>query len=108
MTRNDRAALKLALEQARAEDPGRAQQIHSMLEERAWTEVANFAASVCQNRTLKLQPWDLPPCDVDEDDDSDINANAVRLLRKMLAAGVSRYHPDPLATIEAAAERKRA
>ena len=50
MTRNDRAALKLAIEQARNEDEGRAQQIDSMLEDQPWAEVATFAAFCCQTR----------------------------------------------------------
>jgi hypothetical protein len=110
MTRNDRDALKLALQMCCAEDQARAYQIASMLEDRdrSWEEVASFAASHCQRTSLALMPWDMPPCDVSEDDDSEgVDAAAVKLLRKMLAAGVSRYAPDPLAAL-AEAERKGA
>ena len=109
MTRNDRRVLTQALAMCRAEDEGRAGQIEAMLEDRAWEEVASFAASCCQSRTLKPYPWQSPPCYVAEDDgdDCEINADAVKLLRKMLAAGVSRYEPDPLAAL-AAAKRKGA
>ena len=49
-----------------------------------------------------------PPCDADEDgDDGEINADGVKLLRKMLAAGLTRYEPDPLAAL-AAVKRKGA
>ena len=62
MTRNDRAALKLALALCRNESPGRAQQIDSMLEDQPWAEVATFAAFCCQSRSLHLDPWQEPPC----------------------------------------------
>ena len=86
MTRNDRDALKLALEMACAEDQGRAYQIASMLEDRdrSWEEVASFASSCCQSRNLKLMPWQLPPCSADEDDDGEVDAAAVKLLRRMV------------------------
>jgi hypothetical protein len=109
MQRHDRAALTQALAMCRAEDEGRAWQIDSMLEDRPWAEVARFAASCCQCRALKLYPWQSPPCDVDEDgDDGEINADGVKLLRKMLAAGLSRYEPDPLAALKAAKREQRA
>ena len=77
-------------------------QIDEMLKDEPWERVARFAARCCQSRMLNLPPWDLPPCSVSEDDDSESDAEAVKLLRKMLAAGVSRYAPDPMAAIEAA------
>jgi hypothetical protein len=64
-----------------------------------WGHVARFAAYVCQSRSLKLAPWDLPPSAVSENDGSTVDAAAVALLRRMLKAGVSRYHPDPLAAL---------
>jgi hypothetical protein len=100
MTRNDKAALTLALEQARTESPGRAQQIDSMLEDQPWAEVATFAASCCQSRLLNLDPWQMPPCAGDSEHHPDPDAK--KLLEQMLAAGVSRWHPDPMAAIEAA------
>ena len=73
----DRAALTQALAMCRAESDARAWQINSMLEDRPWAEVARFAASCCQSRSLHLEPWSLPPCSVSEDDDGDIDADAV-------------------------------
>ena len=102
MDKRDREALTQALAMCRAESDARAWQIDSMLEDRPWAEVARFAASCCQSRSLHLEPWSLPPCSVSEDDDSDVDADAVKLLREMLAAGVSRYHPDPLTALEEA------
>jgi len=107
MDKRDRIALTQALAMCRTESEGRARQIDSMLKDRdrAWTEVASFAASCCQSKSLALQPWESPPCNVDEDDDSDINADAVKLLRKMLVADVSRYDPDPLKALAGAKRR---
>jgi hypothetical protein len=51
----DKDALTRAIELARAE-PDRAQQIESMLKDRPWEEVAQFAAyhQQCKNLSLKL------------------------------------------------------
>ena len=101
MTRNDKTALTLALKQACAESEGRAEQIASMLEDRdrTWFEVASFAAFSAQCRSLALQPWESPPCIADGFHG---DASARKLLRQMLAAGISRYHPDPLGALEEA------
>jgi hypothetical protein len=101
MTKHDRAALMLALEQARAEDADRAAQIDAKLEEDGWREAAESAAYCCQCRALRLRPWEEPPCIVDAHDDHERDKDAQKLLRDMLAAGVSRFHPDPLAAIAA-------
>ena len=103
MPRHDRAALKLALSTARAEDRARAQQIDAKLKDEPWAEVAEFAAYVCQGRSLHLAPWKSPPCWADADDSDP----AAKLLRQMLDLGVSRWHPDPMAAIEEA-KRKAA
>jgi hypothetical protein len=99
MTRNDRAALKLAMGLACAEDRERARQIGSMLKDRSWEDVAEFAASCCQSRSLHLDPWSLPPCHGDSDHHHDPAAR--KLLEQKLVLGISRYEPDPMAAIEA-------
>jgi len=82
MTRiSDREALKLALERYPGARDGKA------------------AAYSLQMDNLKLKPWENPPM---YGDVSNADAKARRLLKRMLDAGVSRYHPDPLAAIEAA------
>lgn len=107
MTRNDRAALKLAIEHARAQDEGRRQQIDSMLADEPWEEVATFASYGCQMRSLRLRPWETPPAWVDDPQHPrKVDEAAARLLRQMLAHGVSRWHPDPLAAIAEAKARK--
>ncbi len=87
----NRAALKLAMEVC-AKQNGRADQLEAMLAEgRSWEEVARFAAYVCQMGSLRLLPWQSPPCwgvaggNNDED----------RWLADMLKAGISIYDPDP-------------
>jgi len=64
-----------------------------------WYEVASFAAGCCQYQALQLKPWQEPPCQCDEDDPNERDRQGQALLRKMLAAGVSRYDPDPLAAL---------
>ena len=76
--------------------------VNAKLETEDWQEAAEFAAYCCQIAALHLKPWQEPPCVVDENDPLDRAPDAQALLRKMLALGVSRYHPDPLAAIEAA------
>lgn len=105
---NDQEALELAMSQAR-QDIATAEQLDSMLagtrdsdgkgwacKPRPWQEVAEFAAYHCQTRSMRLRPWDTPPCHANEDGSSP----AASFLRKMLAAGVSRWHPDPLAALK--------
>jgi hypothetical protein len=111
MTRNDRTALKLALERCRAQGEGRSQQLDSMLEDRSWEEVATFAAYSCQCDSLRLRPWQDPPCCVDEDEElpaGDVGGKheAQQLLRQMLALGISRWVPDPLVAIAEAEKQK--
>lgn len=93
---------RLALEQCMAiamQDAGRAQQLNSMLEDRPWEEVAVFAANCVQTKALQLKPWNSPPCVASADDPDERDKDAQKLLRKMLAAGVSRYHPNPMAAL---------
>ncbi len=100
MRKIDREALKLAMEKAR-EEPGRAEQLDAKLKEGSWFDVASFAAYCCQTRSVRLAPWDEPPCVADEDDPNERAKDAQALLRRMLAAGISRYHPGPMAALAA-------
>ena len=98
----DRSALERAIEIAKGESPGRAAQIASKLKHESWREVAEFAASCCQHRALATRPWELAPVSVGEDDpipdgdDHRRTGRAIKLLRRLLAAGLSRYEPDPI------------
>ena len=110
--KNDLDALELAIAQTLAEDDGRREQVDSMLEE-DWWHGATFAAYHRQTDSLQLKPWESPPCCCDEDDidddADDIHGNkpALKLLQEMLDLGISRWHPDPLAAIEAAKRKHR-
>ena len=96
--RHDRDALKRAMILA-GRDIERAEQLAAMLRDDGWTETAEFAAYMVQGDTLRLRPWENPPCGVDEGDDDPRDATGRKLLRRMLAAGLSRFEPDPLAAL---------
>ena len=110
LTDADEAAIALAIEMERQQNP---KEIASMLCDRTWKEVGTFAVGRCQDRNLNLKPWECPPYQtrlVDEpSDDWGCRPGEVALLKRMLRAGVSRFHPDPMAAIEAAeqAESRR-
>jgi hypothetical protein len=100
---NDREALTRALEQCRAASKEECRQIDGMVQERGWMEAAAFASYSRQIDTLHLRPWQEPPSHVsDAFEPRRGEEAAARILRKMLKAGVSRWHPDPLAALEAA------
>ena len=106
----DITALELCIEQCKAESAARRQQIESKLADEPWCEVAEFAAYCVQSKNLHLQVHEFPPCwvnadDPDSADDHCGQASARELLRKMLAAGVSKFDPDPLKAL--ARKRKR-
>jgi hypothetical protein len=65
------------------------------------------AAYRAQISALNLKPWEEPPCVVDENDPNERAKDAQKLLRRMLALGISRWHHDPLAAIEAAEQKRR-
>jgi hypothetical protein len=92
----DREALKRAMALA-AEDPMRADQLRDQLQSRPWAKVAQFAAHLCQSKSLHLKPWERPPLSYDVRDQ---NPGAV-LLRRLLAAKLSRFEPDPAAALNA-------
>ena len=99
MTQVDYAALVLALEQTCQVEPDRRAQITEKLQTEGWQATAEFCASLRQSEALQLRPWQQPPCDIDPELTAPPDAEAVELLRCMLAAGVSRWHPDPLAAL---------
>jgi hypothetical protein len=99
-SRRDLDALKRAMKQIRRHDKFGVEQIDRKLAEEPWDEVAKFAAYNCQIRALKLKPWEDPPCCGDVDGDGAEEAAA--LLRKMLAAGISRWEPNPPRALAAA------
>jgi len=107
----DLEALRRALKIAKSSDRGRRQQIESMLEDRPWQDVAEFASFCCQAEALRLRPWQTPPCWVGDErplvDDHRGEVAAWELRRRLLAAGLSQYEPDPVRMLEAVAMRQR-
>jgi hypothetical protein len=75
---------------------------------RSFAEVGQFAAYCCQCRSLRLKPWQTPPMHGDAEpshpdaDDTHGYGAAAELLERLLAAGLSRWEPDPIGALEAA------
>jgi hypothetical protein len=105
----DREALTLAIKVVRNESAASREQIDDKLLSEPWFEVATFCAYGAQSAALALKPWECwPPCTVEPDDTDEPGlehrsiGKSAALLRRMLACGVSRWDPDPLAAINAA------
>jgi hypothetical protein len=87
-------------------DPDDAQRVTEDLKKRSWEEVAQSAAYHAQMKSLKLRPWQCPPCWANEEinpAEGECFGNLreeVELLQRMLAAGLSNWEPDPLAALE--------
>jgi hypothetical protein len=104
----DREALKRCIKMARTY-PGRSEQINWKLGEGgcSWEDTAKFCAYLCQSRNLRLEIQEFPPCwllDVDDVEGPIFKrkVEGARLLRRLLAAGLSQYEPDPIAALAAA------
>lgn len=116
MKAHDRAALQLAINLTRRESAERRRQIDDMLRHDDWFAAATFAAYHCRVRALRLKPWETPPLYVVDPDDPNagpcrgtVSNNwpaAARLVKQMQALGISKFHPDPIAAIEAAARAR--
>jgi hypothetical protein len=108
----DLEALERAIVLARQESPGRRDQIDSMLRERDWLDVAKFCAYCCQDTELKLKPWEIVPCWINDIDQHVAlpglgqRRRAIRLLRKLLALGLSKFEPTPIAALKRAESAK--
>src|SRR5262249_28750749 len=101
MEQHDRNALQLAVEMMRA-DPEQRELIDHVLNHRS--EAALWAVGFLQVKNLRLKPWEAPPCDSSSEVVSDNYGSRQgegALLRRMLAAGISRFCPDPLAALAA-------
>jgi hypothetical protein len=102
----DLAALQAAFSQCYASSKKQAEQLDDMLRDRPWEDVAQFAAYSRQITTMKLRPWEQAPCHVeDENEPKRGEETAARVLKKMLKAGISRWHPNPLAALAESEEK---
>lgn len=100
----DADALRRALEMA-MRDPPTATQLTGKFEQGdGWREVAETAAYHCQCTALGLACYQEPPSSTDQTDPGE-DPKALALLRRMLAAGLSRYEPDPLASLAKARKK---
>jgi hypothetical protein len=112
MTQCDRDALRRALVAARSRNEARKKQIDSMLCDRDWETVAEFASYSVQRDALRLKPWQFAPCEVDIGDidapgyEHRGAAPAAELLQQLLAAGLSRWEPDPVTALDEVADRR--
>jgi hypothetical protein len=112
MTRriDDRAAMKLAIEQMRTEGPESRARIDRVLREEGFESAGHTASYHRQCRALRLRPWQAPPMHTDDAIDPDRcggRPEEIKLLQRMQSLGISAYHPDPLRAI-AEAERTEA
>lgn len=98
ITDTDRDAMTRAIAAARRESATRRKQIDAKLRKEPWEVVGRFAAFSAQIESLHLQPWESTLVYAD-------TPEAHALLRRLKAAGLSKYEPDPLAAI-AEAERR--
>jgi hypothetical protein len=132
---HDRAALELAMKLYASKERHGAEHIKSMLEGKpstvspgewfieplSWRAAAEDCASRMQRTTLKLKPWEEPPCHIPDEmianGAPENNENrvhvwhwhhaeslpaAVALARRMKDAGISLWHPDPLKALREA------
>jgi hypothetical protein len=107
LSRVDREAMTRAIDLARAESEQRRAQIDGMLVREPWEEVGEFAAYCCQDRVLRLKPWQVPPCWLRTDaavqvalltplpDHRGCRLPAA-LVQELIEHGFSRFEPDPL------------
>lgn len=118
MRKLDREAVTRAIAMLRLESPGRSQQIDDKLASEPWESVARWCAYCCQCDTLHLKIYQSPPCWTDPseigailakgDDGIHGHYGAAKLLQRMLAAGLSRYEPDPVAALKRASAQPTA
>src|SRR5262249_2724786 len=113
LSKTDCDALKRCIKMARTY-PNPAEQIDWKVKEGggSWYDTAKFCAYLCQSKNLHLEIQEFPPCWLLDADDVEGPAfkrkpEAARLLRRLLAAGLSRYEPDPIRAL-AAAEKLQA
>jgi hypothetical protein len=117
----DCEALERAIAMCRAESEQERAHIDRVLAAEGWQQAGETAAYHQQDRRLKLKPWEMSPCQFRGDIDSYLAATSIPasspewhdyrgarqaalLIKRLLAAGLSKYEPDP----ETALKRKTA
>jgi hypothetical protein len=103
LSRTDRDALERALELARAVSEAERTRFDAIETREGWQEAAERAAYRLQVKTLKLRPWQCPPCDCRSDEVGQGYGHSrgeVMLRHRMLKARISLFEPDPIAALE--------
>jgi hypothetical protein len=88
--RKDRDAMRRCIEIMRHESPESREQ------------AGHFAAYAVQCDTLRLKPWEAPPCCVWGYDQS----GGIELRERLVAAGLSIYEPDPVKALAEAEQQE--
>jgi hypothetical protein len=81
-------------------EPARAAQIEAMLEEREWFETAAFCSYLQQMKSMRLLPWQSPPCWLSSD--VKVEPEIMEIGRRLARLGLSQFEPNPIAAIEQA------
>jgi hypothetical protein len=106
LTAGDIDALKRALKFMRAVSEEQSARYDALLEERGWRETSVRAAYNAQIKSLGLRPWQAVPFEaadeVAEGGGYGRTEPEVGLRRRLLAANLSLYEPDPIAALAAA------
>jgi hypothetical protein len=110
LSKIDREAMQRAIDLVRAEGPERARWIDN----RDFFEAGSLASYHCQYRALQLRPWEWPPSWIEPGDieailskppDHSGKRRAAELLHRLLAAGLSRWEPNPADALERAEKK---
>jgi len=116
LTDNDFAALQLAIDHAGRSDRAKRNPKLHWSEDFGWLEAGLSAAYSCQWDALQLKIDEITPCFIVDPDEALAipltrhnhgEHQAAQLVKQMLALGVSRYHPDPVAAIADASKARR-
>ena len=102
MNEIDRDAFERAIAQMRSDSADSRELIDAISAKQGFEQAGETAAYHCQCRALRLKPWQPPPMyaapRTDGPEDGVMGHRAAELLlQRMLAAGLSRFEPDPLA-----------
>lgn len=108
MKSHDKRALADCMTVARR-DPEYSAHLDDLLKDRSWSSVAQTACYHVQIVALRLKPWQSPPCVLDEHErQNQWDLAGQKLLREMLALGLSCYEANPVAAVRAARKKCKA
>jgi hypothetical protein len=105
MNEIDRDAFERAIAQMRSDSADSRELIDAISAKPGFEQAGETAAYHCQCKALRLKPWQSPPMyaapRLDGPDDGSAGWKvAEQLAHRLLAAGLSRYEPDPLGALE--------